>query len=809
MAKRNDGSVVRTIFDSKENFKDAFRTFLEMEYGKSIEGSSVYEQYTVLGYMIMANTMHKWKETREKTRKKNGKILYYFSLEFLMGRLLSNNLMSLGVYDLVQEALKEYGIDINDLEECEADAGLGNGGLGRLAACFLDSLASLNYPGNGNTIRYRNGLFKQEIINNRQVEVPDQWLRYGYPWEIRKPSKAVTVKIGGDVDISRDEKGDLQFELKDYEEILAVPYDVPVIGSGTECTNTLRLWSAEPSDSLPSNMNYPQYLSDVENICLNLYPEDYSREGKLTRIKQEYFFVSAGLQTIIRDHLHNNPNLDNLADMVTIQLNDTHPSLAIPEPMRLLMDEHGYARADAYPIVTKVFAYTNHTIMGEALERWPVEYIKQIVPRVYLIIEEIDNQFINMLRGMGKSNNFIDSVRIIYDNNCRMANLSIIGSFSVNGVAEIHTNILKESTFRNFYKIFPEKFNNKTNGITQRRWLLYSNPELRSLIEDTIKIDLSKDFFKIEKLMDHVNDSDVQERFMEVKAAKKQQLSAYLKKLYDIDLDPESIFDVQAKRLHAYKRQLLNIMYIISLYHRIKNDPSFSMHKTTFIFGAKAASNYVFAKEVIKLINSVAEKVNNDPDVSKYINVFFIPNYRVSIAEKLMPAADVSEQISTAGKETSGTGNMKFMMNGAVTLGTMDGANVEIRQLVGDDNIVIFGLNEQEVNELRPSYKPYDYYRNDPVIKEVIDSLMDGTFDKDKKAFENICNEFLLGNDEYMILADFNSYREAHDKVYQLYEDRYTFAKMCLVNVAKSSYFSSDRTVSNYVKDIWHLEKIS
>ena len=805
---RNSESNVSTIFESKDNFKYAFKVFLEMEYGKSIEGSSVYEQYTVLGYMIMGYTMHKWKETREKTRIKDGKVLYYFSLEFLMGRLLSNNLMSMGAYGLVKEALSDLKIDLNDLEECESDAGLGNGGLGRLAACFLDSLASLNYPGNGNTIRYRNGLFKQEIVDCKQVEVPDQWLRYGYPWEIRKPSKAVEVKIGGDVDISRDEKGDLKFELKDYEEILAVPYDVPVIGANTECTNTLRLWAAEPSDSLPSNMTYPEYLSDVENICLNLYPEDYSMEGKLTRIKQEYFFVSAGLQTIIKDHLKNNPSLDNLADKVTVQLNDTHPSLAIPELMRLLMDEHGYSWADAYPIVTKVFAYTNHTVMSEALEKWPVNYIKQIVPRVYLIIEEIDNQFVNMLKNDGRSNNFIDSVRIIHDNNCRMANLSIIGSYSVNGVAEIHTRILKEDVFRNFYKIYPDKFNNKTNGITQRRWLLYSNPELTEVVEGAIRKDLSKDFFKIDDLMDHVDDKKVQERFMEVKKIKKQQLSAYLKKLYDIDLDPDSIFDVQAKRLHAYKRQLLNIMYIISLYLRIKKDPNFSMRKTSFIFGAKAASNYVFAKDVIKLINSVAKKVNSDPEVSKYINVFFIPNYRVSIAEKLMPAADISEQISTAGKEASGTGNMKFMMNGAVTLGTMDGANVEIRELVGDDNIVIFGMNEQEVNELRPNYKPYEYYLNDPAIKEVIGSLMDGTFDKDKKSFENLYNEFLLGNDEYMILADFNSYREAHDRLYELYEDSHRFARMCLVNVAKSWYFSSDRTIDNYVRDIWHLEKI-
>lgn len=799
---------LKAIFLEKENFKNAFRMFLEMKYGKSLENSTNYERYAVLGDLLTSYATIEWKGTRETIAENNQKCLYYFSLEFLMGRMLTNNLMSLGIYDFVKESLDELNIDLNDLEECEADAGLGNGGLGRLAACFLDSLASQNYPGYGNTIRYKNGLFKQLIINDQQVEVPDQWLRYGYPWEIRKPSKAVTVKFGGNVDITRKADGNLKFELKDYESIFAVPYEVPIIGADTDCTTGLRLWSAEPSDDLPSNMSYPDYLKEVESICLNLYPEDYSQEGKYTRIKQEYFFVSAGLQTILKYHLKYNPSVDNLSDKVVIQLNDTHPALAIPELMRILMDDHDVPWTKALSIVRGVFAYTNHTVLQEALEKWPIEYIKNIIPRVYLIIEEINNQFIKELLAQGKSKEFIDSVKIIDDYNVRMANLCIVGSFSVNGVAKIHSNIIIHDTFKNFYEIYPEKFNNKTNGITQRRWLLYANRELTNLIEETTGCDIHKDFNKVEELLNYVDDKDVQEKFLAIKHKKKEELAHYLKKLYDIDLDVNSIFDVQAKRLHAYKRQTLNIMYVISLYHKIKNDPKFTMPKTTFLFGAKAASNYSFAKDVIKLINHVSKVVNNDPQVSKFINVFFIPNYRVTIAEKLMPAADVSEQISTAGKEASGTGNMKFMMNGAITLGTLDGANVEIKALVGDENIEIFGLHEDEVSKLRPTYRPYDYYLNNPVIKQVIDSLTDGTFSSNINDFADISNEFLLRNDEYMVLADFDAYQKAHDNIYKLYADKHAFAKKCLINVAKSAYFSSDRTINDYVRDIWHLEKV-
>ena len=799
---------LKDMFKDTDNFKENFAFFMMVKYAKKVEDSNAIEKYTVLSSMIMAYCTDRWQQTKGYIRNTKAKNLYYFSLEFLVGRLLTNNLLSIGVYDVVKKGLEELDTDINEIEEIEADAGLGNGGLGRLAACFLDSLSTLNYAGNGNCIRYQNGLFKQLIIDNKQMEVPDQWLSLGYPWEIRKPDNAVEVKFFGHIDIWRDDKGDLHFEHRDAESVLAVPYDVPILGANTKTTTTLRLWSAEPTESIPKDRDYVTYLNDVNKICLNLYPEDYSEEGKLVRIKQEYFFVAAGLQTIVKEHLRVYGTLDNLSEKVVIQLNDTHPALAIPELMRILMDEHGYKWADAYAIVTKVFAYTNHTVLSEALEKWPVDYIKRLLPRIYLIIEEINNQFVNYLKSLGKSSEFINMVKIISEGNVRMAYLSIVGSFSVNGVAKLHTDILINGIFKRFYEIYPEKFNNKTNGITHRRWFLYSNPELAKLVTKTTNLDLNNQFNQIEELEKYVNDENLQKEFLEVKRIKKQQLADYLNSKYDIHIDPNSIFDVQAKRLHAYKRQLLNVLYIISLYLKIKNNPDFNMPKTTFIFGAKAASNYYFAKKVIELINCVSKVIDNDPVVSKYIKVVFIPNYRVSVAEKLMPAADVSEQISTAGKEASGTGNMKFMMNGAVTLGTLDGANVEISELVGDDNIVIFGLNANEVKELKPNYDPYTYYQNDSEIKAIIDTLTDGTWSADKECFRDIANEFLLRKDEYLILADFKSYKDAHSKIFDLYNDSKTWAKMCLTNVSKSAYFSSDRTIQNYVDDIWHLNKL-
>jgi len=797
----------KNIFKDKKTFKEMFLETLGALYGKDLDESSDVERYTCLITLIKAKELRDLRATDKECKKEDKKEVYYFSLEFLLGRMMTNNLMAMDAYEVVKEGLNDLGIDINKLEDLEADPGLGNGGLGRLAACFLDSLAFLGYSGNGNTIRYKNGLFKQLIINNTQVEVPDQWLRLGYPWETKRPDKAINVKFYGNVDISMNEYGKLCFKHNNAVNVLAVPYDMPIVGGKNGVVNTLRMWSAEPSDDLPKGQNYRQYLDDVDNICLNLYPDDSTVEGKYLRIKQEYFFVSAGLNSIIRNYLRNNDNLDKFYEKVVIQLNDTHPSLCVPELMRILMDEYNYEWNDAWNIVTKTFAYTNHTVLAEALEKWPREYIQKLLPRIYLIIEEIDRQFKVSLSNQGYDYEFISSVEILHDNQVRMANISVVGSFSVNGVAKLHTEILKNDVFKNFYKIYPNKFNNKTNGITQRRWLFNSNPELTNLIEEYIGPEFKDDFSKIEDLMKYVDDRTLQEKFLNIKYNNKVKLAEIYKK-EGIDLDPNTIFDVQAKRLHAYKRQLLNIMYVISLYIRIKEDPNFTMPKTTFIYAAKAFNSYVFAKKVIKLINQVGEKINNDPEVSKFIKVVFLPNYRVTVAESLMPAADVSEQISTAGKEASGTGNMKFMLNGAITLGTLDGANVEICDLVGEDNIVIFGLNAEEVLKTKITYKSLEYYEKNQMIKKVIDLISSNEFASKPNDYQEIVNELLTRNDEYLVLADFDSYVKAHDKVFSLYEDKYLWAKKCLINIAKSHYFSSDRTIEDYAKEIWHIEKI-
>ena len=795
------------MFENKEQFKATLIDYMERSYGKSLEESTLIEKYIVLSNMVSSAAAKSWKKSKVVTRDENKKQMYYFSLEFLMGRMLANNLMNLGVYNVVRDGLDDLGIDLNEVEDVESDAGLGNGGLGRLAACFLDSLASLGYPGNGNTIRYQYGLFKQLIVNKEQVEVPDQWLKLGNPWEVRKPDKAVTIKFYGKVNISRGSRGELVFDHVDTEDVIAVPYDMPIVGADQKWTNTLRMWSAEPSDKFRGD--FRKYLSDINDICLNVYPDDSTEYGKYLRIKQEYFFVSAGLHAIVREHMRVYGTLSNFHEKVVIQLNDTHPALAIPELMRILMDDYHYDWDHALYIVRNTFAYTNHTVMAEALEKWPVEYIKTLLPRIYLIIEEIDRKFEEFVMAKGESRDFFNRVRIIStDGNVRMANLSIVGAFSVNGVAKLHTEILINDVFKDFYSLYPEKFNNKTNGITQRRWLLHTNKELTSLIEKYIGPEFKYDFNKIEDLMNYVDDENLQREFLEVKKQRKVHLSNYLTKLYGIELDENSIFDVQAKRLHAYKRQLLNILHVIYLYQRIKNDPNYTMPKTTFIFGAKAASSYYFAKKVIKLINSVADVIDNDPLVSKYIKVVFIPNYRVTIAEKLMNAADVSEQISTAGKEASGTGNMKFMMNGAITLGTLDGANVEISELVGDENIEIFGLKSDEVVALKAQhYDAYQYYCNDNRIKSVVDSLTDGTFSSDLDDFKVISDELLVNGDEYLVLADFDSYVKAHEEVNRVYQNPNEWAKKCLINIAKSAYFSSDRTIDQYAEEIWQIKK--
>lgn len=726
-----------------------------------------------------------------------------------MGRLLTNNLMNLGLYDIVKEGLEECGLSINEMEEMESDAGLGNGGLGRLAACFLDSLASLDLAGNGNCIRYRYGLFKQKIENYRQVELPDCWLKNGNVWEVWKPQHAVQVKFGGKIDAYMDYNGKFHMSYAPDFVVRAVPYDEPIVGYHTKTTNTLRLWDAQVDEDSVQSGKLSEYLNDVMALTANVYPDDSTQEGKKLRLKQEYFFVCAGINQIIESHLRVYPSLDNLPDKVAIQLNDTHPVLVIPELMRVLMDDYNYDWDPAWSIVCRTVAYTNHTVMAEALEKWPQDMMRQLLPRVYMIIEEIDRRFRYELDHKGKGY-MHNQVAILKDNQVHMAHLAIVGSHSVNGVAKIHTQILINDVMAQFASLYPERFNNKTNGITHRRWLMYSNPQLTQLLIEMIGDGFIKDPEQLTRLMPHVNDPVLQERFMAVKRERKQILADYVKKTLDIDVNVDSIFDCQAKRLHAYKRQLLNIFHIMHLYLHMKKDRGFRIYPRTFFFSAKAAPSYALAKEIIKLINMVAEKVNNDPEISQYMKVVFIPNYSVSVAEILMNAADVSEQISTAGKEASGTGNMKYMMNGALTLGTLDGANVEIVEQVGYDNAQIFGLHVEDIDELRKenSYNAWNLYNSDANIREVIESLKNNTWSNDPNEFQLIYNDLMLRNDEFFVLADFEAYLYAQSQVAQMYQDRSRWARMMLVNIAKSGYFSSDRTIREYANEIWGLSPI-
>jgi len=798
------------MFQNKFQFKRDFTQRVVETYGRSVEQSHRTERYMVLGGMVRDYASIHWKESKEIAATLGAKQMVYFSMEFLIGRLLTSNLMNLGIYDVVKDGLSDLGIDINEIENMESDAGLGNGGLGRLAACFLDSLASLSLPGHGNCLRYEYGLFRQKIQNGYQIEVPDQWLRLGNVWEVRKPKHAVEVKFWGRVEMRKDEEGKVRFEHVDAEHILAVPYDMPVVGKSTDMTNTLRLWSAEASDILPANKDFRQYITELREICQNVYPDDSTEHGRFLRLKQQYFFVSAGLAAFIKGHLRIHPDLTNLPEKVVFQLNDTHPVLSIPELMRILMDDHGFDWDQAWGIVSKVMAYTNHTVMAEALEKWPVHFVQQLLPRIYMIIEEINKRFLDDVRAKFPGDEaLVHRVSIIKDGQIHMANLAIVGAFSVNGVAKLHTEILINDVMKDFYLLFPDKFNNKTNGITHRRWLLYSNPQLKALLDETIGEDYAYRPEELEKLMDHVDDKMLHAKFMAVKRQRKMILAAYIKKTLNIDVDVDSIFDVQAKRLHAYKRQLLNVLHIISLIKEIENNPEFTMTPRTFIFAAKAAPAYYFAKKVIKLIHSVAAKVNDDPTYNRFLKVVFIPNYNVSIAEILMNAADVSEQISTAGKEASGTGNMKFMMNGAITLGTLDGANVEIDECVGRDFDVIFGMTVDEIDELKKKgYDAWKYYNANPRLKSVVDSLIDGTFEPNREEFKAIFDELMYRNDEYYLLADFDAYAAAQLEVQRRYLDKDYWPKMCLVNIAKSGFFSSDRTIRQYADEIWHIRSL-
>lgn len=801
------------MFKNKEEFKADYKERLAEKYGQTPSEAHIFEQYDILGEMVRDYAGSDWRNTRAYILKTDEKQLIYFSMEFLIGRLMTSNLMNLGIYSICRDGLNDLGIDIGKLEDVEEDAGLGNGGLGRLAACFLDSIASLGYVGHGNCIRYEYGFFKQKIVDEKQVELPDQWLTNGYVWEIRKPKHAVEVSFYGNAETYLKPDGGYGIRTVGATKVLAMPYDVSIVGYHNNLANSLRLWSAEPSTSnLPSDVSFEDYLTTLKELCHGLYPDDSTEHGKLLRLRQQYFFVSAGLQSLMRGFIRRHGTLDNFANKTVFQLNDTHPILAIPEMMRLLMDDYGYGWDEAWKQVTSCFAYTNHTIMPEALEKWPIQYIQRLVPRCYMIIEEINRRMFIWMSQKGCSEAEKDNMMIIKDGFVRMTNLAVYCAFSVNGVAAIHTDILEKNTFKEFYKYFPTKFHNETNGVTHRRWLMYANPELTELINSKIGEAWVSDPEKgLLKLLDFKDDKDTLETLMKVKYNNKLALAKYIKDNYDITVNPNSIFDVQVKRLHAYKRQLMNIFKIISLYYDIKADKNFKMVPHTYIFGAKAAPSYVFAKEIIELINAVAKVVNNDPQVNKFIQIVFMNNYGVSMAEKIIPASDISEQISTAGKEASGTSNMKLMMNGALTLGTLDGANVEILDRVGKENAFIFGLKVQDIEKIKRdgSYSAWDQYNSDIKLRKVLDSLFNGPWCEDiPDRFKGIFNEIMNHNDEYFIFKDFEDYLLESKKIENYYLDQTAWARSCLVNIAESGYFSSDRTIEGYNKDIWHLNKI-
>ncbi len=800
------------MFKNKEEFKKEYIEGLAEKYGVNIEDADITEKFDVLGSLVKNYAGMRWRSTRTNIANNHKKQLIYFSLEFLMGRLLVNNMQNLGIYEICRDGLKDLGIDINTLEDFEADAGLGNGGLGRLAACFLDSIASLGYPGHGNTLRYQYGFFKQRFIDGKQYELPDLWLENGNVWEVRKPKHSVEVMFYGRPETYLKADGSYALKTVDALYVRAMPYDMSVVGYHNNVGNTLRLWSAEPSVyNLPLNMKFEDYLEEINEICRNLYPDDSTDHGRLLRLKQEYFLVSAGLQSCMRSHFRKYKTFDNFYKFYVFQLNDTHPILLIPELMRLLMDDYGYGWDDAWNQVTKCVAYTNHTILAEALEKWPIYFMQRLLPRIYLIIEEINRRFNIFLNEKGIDDSQRRDMQIIKDNQVYMANMAIYACYSINGVAKIHTDILKKDTFSSFYKIFPEKFNNKTNGITHRRWFLYANQRLANYVSELIGDKWIKDWQEFSKLNKFENDEDVLERIGHIKYENKLQFANFVKSTYKIDINPLSIYDTQIKRLHAYKRQLMNIFRIMYFYDKLKNDVNFDMYPTTFIFGAKAAPSYYFAKKVIELINCVADVVNNDPDIKGKIKVVFVENYGVSLAEKIIPASDVSEQISTAGYEASGTSNMKFMMNGAVTLGTLDGANIEIAKNAGEENEVIFGLTETEVKKFQSegSYSAWDIYNSDHVINNTVNLLFNGPWARDDRdKFKSIFDELMNKNDEYFVLKDLKDYISASLKLQKLYQDKLKWNKMCLKNIANSGSFSSDRTIQEYVEDIWHLDKI-
>lgn len=808
----------------KEAFKKSVKDNVKFLYRKTIEEATQEQIFQAVSYTVKDVIIDNWLETQKAYDEQDPKTVYYMSMEFLMGRALGNNLINLCAYGEVKEALDELGFDLNCIEDQEPDPALGNGGLGRLAACFLDSLATLNYSAYGCGIRYHYGMFKQKIENGYQIEVPDNWLKNGYPFELRRPEYAKEVHFGGFVRVEYDpEKGGNKFIHEGYQAVKAIPYDMPITGYDNDVVNTLRIWDAEPIvDFELDSFDKGDYKKAVEqenlarNIVEVLYPNDNHYAGKELRLKQQYFFVSASLQAAIDKYKKKHSDIKKLYEKVTFQMNDTHPTVAVAELMRILMDEEGLGWDEAWEVTTKSVAYTNHTIMSEALEKWPIELFSRLLPRVYQIIEEINRRFILEIQAKYPGNyEKIKKMAIIYDGQVKMAHLAIAAGYSVNGVARLHTEILKNQELKDFYEMMPQKFNNKTNGITQRRFLLHANPLLADWITEHIGPDWITDLPQLKKLAVYADDEKALQEFMNIKFKNKERLAKYILEHNGVEVDPHSIFDVQVKRLHEYKRQLLNILHVIYLYNQIKMHPEMEFYPRTFIFGAKASAGYATAKKIIKLINSVADVVNNDASINGKIKVVFIENYRVSNAEWIFAAADVSEQISTASKEASGTGNMKFMLNGAPTLGTMDGANVEIVEEVGAENAFIFGLSSDEVinYENNGGYDPNVIYNTDEEIRQVLMQLINGTFSNDTELFRDLYDSLLNTKntdraDRYFILADFRSYADAQKRVEAAYRDEKGWAKKALLNTACSGKFTSDRTIQEYVDDIWHLDKV-
>lgn len=810
---------------NKEEFKKQVVDYMKVLYFRTVEEATQQQLFQAVSYTIKDYIVDQWMATHRECEKRDAKRVYYLSMEFLMGRALGNIIINLKGNKEIKAALDDLGIDLDAIEDQEPDPALGNGGLGRLAACFLDSLATLGYPAYGCGIRYKYGMFKQRIENGFQMEVPDDWLKEGYPFEIKREEYAVEVKFGGHISIKRDEKGKEIFTQEDYQSVRAVPYDLPIVGYNNSVVNTLRIWDAEAIDNFNlDSFDKGDYHKAVEQqnlartICEVLYPNDNHYAGKELRLKQQYFFVSASVQRAVAKYMRTHDDIHKLHEKVCFQLNDTHPTVTVAELMRILMDDYGLSWDEAWEVTNKTCAYTNHTIMSEALEKWPLELFSRLLPRIYQIVEEINRRFIIKIQEQYPGDfKKIEKMAIVYDGQVRMANLAIVSGFSVNGVARLHTEILKNQELKDFYEMMPEKFNNKTNGITQRRFLLHGNPLLADWVTSKIGDDWITNLSHINELSIYAEDEKCQKEFMNIKYQNKLRLAAYIKEHNGVEIDPRSIFDVQVKRLHEYKRQLLNILHIMHLYNELKKDPAMDIYPRTFIFGAKASAGYRRAKAIIKLINSVADVINNDASIGGKIKVVFIENYRVSNAELIFAAADVSEQISTASKEASGTGNMKFMLNGAVTLGTMDGANVEIVEEVGEENAFIFGLSSDEVinYEQKGGYNPKEIYNIDQDIRTVLTQLINGTYSpKDPNLFREIYNSLLENSggekaDQYFILKDFRSYEEAQKKVGEAYKNPSAWAKSAILNVAKSGKFSSDRTIEEYVKDIWHLDKIT